>query len=204
MLRSIPVVNIHVDDQNFFNSSMLLECSGCDRYGIEETEAHRLARFGVVTRRTKGRKSRIEFAGGHLYGQIHAASGCEPGHIETRGRNERVGVQTSVASFCCRLDVAQVFGGVDEQNIVVGRHARGECSKRVGGQCAPVRKRLADGDEPRGRFGVMGRFDVILKPRILDHANSSGDVHGDGWYLTDVGRSSCGHLAPTTLLERLS
>lgn len=64
VLAAIPVMNIPVDDQNLFNSACLLKCPRGYRDAVEETEAHRVIRFGVVPGWAQSRKARIELAQG--------------------------------------------------------------------------------------------------------------------------------------------
>src|SRR6185295_1957600 len=50
MLRAVPMMHIPIDNQHTFEAMLLLHIARSDRHIVEETEAHRTPRFGMMPR----------------------------------------------------------------------------------------------------------------------------------------------------------
>ncbi|MEO1913611.1 MAG: hypothetical protein ABGW98_07110, partial [Myxococcales bacterium] len=114
----------------------------------------------------------------------------ETGDIVAGGGDERVRIEMSMSPRSGGFHGAEMIFCVDEEDVVVAGLARGKRGERTRVVLAPRFKGLAHGNKPGSCFGMVGGFNVILEPRIFDHANSSGDVHTVEWYLTDLRRAT--------------
>src|SRR6185312_6886121 len=159
VLRAVAVVDVEIDERGTLGAVLLLRVARDDRGAVEEAEAHRLCRLGVVAGRAHGDEGVLRLAGHHLVDREHAAADAAQRRLVAAGRHGRVGVEPHHA-FVGRgvLDRLDVVHRMAERDRVPFAERRLLTRQRLEGFRF---ERLVDRAQTVGPFRMAGGCHVV-------------------------------------------
>ncbi|MGC4030769.1 MAG: hypothetical protein QM754_03335 [Tepidisphaeraceae bacterium] len=96
-LRSVPVVNVEIDDRYAFKTEALLGVSRRNGDVIEQAKPHRPVRLGMMAGRANGSEASFDSPLKHRRGAGHRCPDAQAGDIEAFGAGKRVGIDHAAA-----------------------------------------------------------------------------------------------------------
>ena len=165
VLGAVPVVRVPVDDEHPVAPGAQLGRG--DRDVVDQAEAHRVGRFGVMA----GRPDRAERGGARagferLDGR-QAGSGGEERRVPGSRRSRGVGVERATTPGAERLELVEVLRRVDPLQFGPRRPPGGELAHRL---VEPGRRQPGeDGLQPGRTLGVPAAGIVLGQARIGRH-----------------------------------
>ncbi len=165
-LGPVAVVDVEIDDGDACELVMLARARGADGHVVEQAEAHRMLRLGVMARRTHGAEG---VAGGSLHHGVdrrrHRAGRAQRRLARAR-RQDGVGIDRGIILLRHggdeRVDEGPRMDARDVGEIGRGRLAMSELGEGRAGQA--VEHRL----EPRRGFRVMAAG-VVRETGLVGH-----------------------------------
>ena len=111
VLGAVAVVDVEIDDGDALDAVRRLRVPGGDRRVVEEAEAHRRRRLGVVAGRPCGDEGVVDAAHDDLVDGECRSAGRAQSRFEGAGRHRRVGIELDRAlgraGALDRLDVVE-------------------------------------------------------------------------------------------------
>ena len=159
ILRAVAVMHVEIDDGRALGMVAVLRIARRDRRVVEQAEAHRPRRLGVVAGRANGDEGVGRLLVHHLVDRAHGAAGAAQGRFDAAGRHRGIGVEMHQAvrrrSVADRLDVFHRMRQRDD----LERRTRCLLARQ---HMEPfVLQRLLDGAQAVRPLGMPGRVHVI-------------------------------------------
>ena len=95
VLRAVAVMHVEIDDGRALEPVALLRVARRDRGVVEQAEAHRPRRLGVVAGRAHGDEGVRRLLVHHLVDREHGAADAAQRRLEAAGRHRSVGVDAA-------------------------------------------------------------------------------------------------------------
>ena len=118
ILRAVAVMHVEIDDGRAFGAVAVLRVARRDRGVVEQAEAHRPRRLGVMAGRANGDEGVVRLLVHHLVDRVHGAAGAAQRRLEAARRHRGVGVDVHQAllrrGVADRLDVVHRVGEGDD------------------------------------------------------------------------------------------
>ncbi len=152
-------MHVEIDDRRALDAVALLRIARRDRYVVEQAEAHRSRRLGVMAGRAYGDEGICRFLVHHFIDRPHGAAGAAQRGLEAAGRHRGVGIELDSAfrrrSVADRLDVFHRVGKRDDVEWRLWRLFARQQMK------AFVLQRLLDGAQAIRSLGMAGGREMI-------------------------------------------
>jgi hypothetical protein len=129
VLRAVAMVGVPVEDQHALASRR--QPGGGDRHVVEEAEAHRPGRRGVVARRPQGEEGGVGLPAIESLDGVGAGAGPEDGGTPRLGDGGGVGVEVPAAAGAEALEGVEVRRRVEQLELLAGRRSGRDADQRV-------------------------------------------------------------------------
>ena len=165
-------MHVEIDDGRALGAVTLLRVARRDGDIVEQAEAHRPRRLGVMAGRADGDKGIRCLLVHHFVHRQHAAADAAQRRLEAARRHRGVGVELHQA-FLGRgvADRLHVFHRMHQRDGLERRARRLDARQRLE---ALVLKRLLDGTQPVGALGMAERRLVIEAGGMGDEQRGHG------------------------------
>ena len=166
ILRAVAVMDVEIDDRGAGKAVLLLRVARGDGGVVEEAEAHRLRRLGMMAGRPRGDEGVDGLVGQDFVDGVDGAAGRAQRRLEAAGRHRGVGVDAHQA-FVRRgvADLQHIVHRVAQRDRLERRLRRGNARQRL----EFFRfERVLDGAQPLRPFGMAGRRQVLQTGRVGD------------------------------------
>jgi hypothetical protein len=157
------MVNIEIDHREALEAMLFEGVPGGHSHIVEEAEAHRLGRFGVMARRTDRAEGVLDLTGQHQVGRQHAGAGRAQGSLHGAGAHCGIGIEvTDAALWHTRQDLLDVLPRMRPGELLHRRQRR-VVERQVHVQ--PRRNQaVVDGRQALRRLRVM--LPHVMQPAI--------------------------------------
>ena len=163
-------MHVEIDDGRALGAVLSLRVARGDRGAVEQAEAHRPRRLGVVAGRAHGDEGIVDLAAHHLVDRFHAAADRAQRRLEAARRHRGVGIEPHHAflgrGVADRLDVIHRMA---ERDDLGRRHRRLLARQRLE---LLVLERLLDGAQAVRPLGMADR-------RLVFEAGGVGEEEVD-------------------------
>jgi hypothetical protein len=164
VLRAVAVVDVGVEDQHAPAAELGQRVLGRDGHVVEQAEAHRGGRLGVVAGRPHEREGPARGAGGDGLGRGDRRAGRQPRDLDAALARGGVGVEAH-AEAGGALDRVHVGRAVRAQQLRARRRARGGRQRAGDGARCEV---VEHGLQPR-RVLRVPRPRIVLEEALVAH-----------------------------------